>query len=904
MIEVGSRAIRGIVPPSFPAFSEVREAYRELLRKWLRTEDLLHCKPEKLEDKISESQLTFFQPLVDKSSLQEVAEKFDLSTDAKALLDQLRAKIGIAQPALLGCHYRALGLPRLRTSKYHFTSHYKRRARSFAAKADHQLPEDWGSREALVVHGDRLLDVYIRIFRRSLTINQQVFNTNHPPGPIGFIFPETLEPSSASAELNDVQDLVLDLRGLFSAKWRKGAASSPLCRHLGDEVIERLPSLLPYFFPVKLSEGTQQRSLHAGIERALSKGRVKIGRKLDHYLSTQPDFEHQWGLLTSFINRRLPRNQILSHPNHQAILAFLQCYYFYEPFAGPFLYTFPASVQPDLPTCGWTLVTQGALDRPTLELLQRLSETVYGDLFGSAVTRRYKQNLTDGIVALRGQTNNPIPRLFDPGAEFALGAALAETPVPLEAAINFLNFAGETAKNTIYEGTGYDFLMALVHQEYLERFVPRLLGPHDPGVAKPPEEFFGTDDVSVAVAAFGMRIHARERSSDDKVLLFVYPPFGSEFFDLSVVFKSLSSTSCLRALRGNGSITLRDDVHEILNDRKKIHSILERPPAALSKVELGLLRDVYDRRAILLHTAVKTGQLKDNVELSEAYREVSYTESPRSSDELASALTAGNREVLAVFLDSSSGRLKLYHDGVVILDSRNSRWGLPERSGDFSTDLKQRCEIFLATLNCSDIASEFSRTILRFVEEQSKRHHGLLLVFYAETKPASWVDLDTVKIRPPGRKFESPWHTLTPGGGVGSLADKLREVAEVDGAIVFAREGDGGAKDSLAIYPRIHIGTTELLQSNAADTLLQVKAMKGFQAQRDYPRLRAVGTKHSIAYEFAMLSENGFAIAVSEDGPISLFFSEKFRPADYGSPEELKKGVLKGWRRRVKMLAM
>lgn len=922
-------------------FSDIRKCYRNYFFALLEEKNLLLCDPETLEFELAENQRSFFLPLVDEKARARLLEFDDKDSDLESHLNHLAKSLEKkAGPRLVGCHYRAVGLPRLRVSRFHLLENYEKVATQFVNDelGSSVAPQetDWPE------HPERIFFLYGELFGIQSTVNQQVFNTNLPPGPIGFIFYDLYNARRNSP--GEVPGSVLDLRNLLTAEWLEPGSFRPLCSVLAEAVRMELKERASIAEYLLLSRAPRPSKEELNDARArLENGRDSLERTLEKILDEAESPRAQWATVKGFFRHRFPANESLTKTRY--ILTFLQCYYLYEPAAGPCLYTFPAMVRPDLPTCGWTLTCEQPLRSSVLEILQRLSETVYGELFGVAVSRRYKQSMAASITVLRRRDNNPLPRLFDPGVDLLLGAALAETPIPLDGAINFLSFVAETAKSTVYEGRRYGFLMALSHQEFLERFVDRIISesPEDREPARDaarrprePDEAFSSDPVSLALAAAGMRIHAKERSCSGRtgrLLFFVYPPFGPTIVELESRFPTLVKR------RGE------DYFHEMLRDRETIKELLDKPDDEVAEAERKLLRDIYDRRALVLDKGLGLDELARSKELIESYKKVSYSKLTADPEAIAIALTYGNPEVLIAHCDDESGRLRLYHDGTVILESTSTRWELPERSGDFANGLKARCRMFLGHItddNRVGILREVESALTRFLQEQSRTHHGAFLVFHPEDKPSSWVDLDPVPNGPSSTESTSSGRSWSLDDACRSewgrehLLPALREFSEVDGAIVLSLERAG--PDSgyrILLSPRTQITIAPLLDT--AEDLVEgersrlranrqvpgrkgdgkvglrlrmVKAMKGLQAKHDYPKLRAVGTKHTAAYEYAMLSESGFAVVVSEDGPVSLFYCETFEACDlakhYHGAEELnaKAGVLKGWKRRVMMLGM
>lgn len=845
------------------SFYDFREVYRAFFAHVIEDaigSGFVPTAPRQTEEYLAQEHLELFLPLLPDPAPKQAFSRFQNHAesclksndhykypvfshlDFSVVEAASRNFIKPTRPGLIGCHYRSIGLDKLRNSAYHGTGVYwknvKQKSRDFTETA----PEK---------HFSDLLGAYFDLFEKQLTFNQQVFNTNHPPGPIGMIFkrrdevPQECQNSSTlivGSILEDEGgiDLVNELKqGLVDDKGRMTILS-----YLRQESRE--------------SKGWEEYSKKLLTQRETLAGLLR-----------NPTLRKAWDKNAGdFFRKRLPRNEVAG--DVLGVLTLFQSYLVYGLLAGMCVYTFPTTAQPDLPTCGFTLMTEEPLRNEAIEFVQRVSELVYGELIGNTVVGNYRRFFHANLLESRGG-QKPLKLLGDEKANIVLASALAGSPIPIEAVDSFLAFASKLPQVSIYENRRYSFFLVLTHQEFLERFIDRL--PYrklDPGQMRRekriPEELFYNDEVSLELAGHGMRVNAGERSSPGHVLFFVYPPYDSEIFDTE-------------------SPPLRKPEHP-QNDTQK-HTELDERADAIEQREAVILTDIIPTREL-----VKSGRLQ----FTYARYFNGYLDAEELDlDKIAEALTFGNSEVLALLYEyEPHEKMKIYHGGAHILESRLRQWELPARSGDrFISELNRCLQDFAGRQErFHPLIQEFSNTLVKLLIECSRRRKGIFLVFHPQDKPDRWGNLDITQ-QSSSRKFPWEFHEEEFKEKVAQLCTLLQKSSSSDGAIVVSRKDNG-----FIIYTKISIQLNGL-----DDTILRkALAMKGVQARSKYPALRSFGTKHNAAYEYAMTnSQGGFAVTVSSDGPVTLFYPQEMTEQEarsLGDPE------LADWKWRVNIIRM
>ena len=819
------------------SFYDFREVYRAFFAHVI--EDSIAAgfvpnAPRQIEEYLAQNQAEFFLPLLSNHAPHEAFSRFQENAtnglpkghykrsiyshlNFSVVRDASKRFIAPAKPGLIGCHYRSIGLDKLRNSSYFGTASYWKKVKQRSADFKEAEPED---------HFADLLKAYFELFEKQHTFNQQVFNTNHPPGPIGLIFkrrdevPPDCQNSSTLIVGSIFEDpggidLVNDLQqGLLDGKDRM--------------------TILSYL----TQESRESRAWDEYRKRLLNR-RQLLKQQIERDAARSRAWQDNASL---FFRKRLPRNDVAD--DILAVLTLFESYLVYGLLAGMCVYTFPTTAQPDLPTCGFTLMTEEPLRNEAIEFVQRVSELVYGELIGTTVVSNYRRFFHANLLE-SGAGQKPLRLLGDEKANVVLASALAGSPIPIEAMNSFLAFAGKLPQTSVYENRRYSFFLVLTHQEFLERFIDRLPGRRlDPGqfkrVKRIPEELFYNDEVSIQLAGHGMRVNAGERSSPGHVLFFVYPPYDLEIFNFEGV--RLRSPEMWRQ-----AVERREAV--ILSDVIPIEDLINSPR----------LQYTYARYF--------NSSLDDEIDL----------------DRIAEALTFGNSEVLALLYEYEPWeKMKIYHSGALVLESRLHQWELPARSGDQFISALDKClhDFTGRQQRFRPLIQEFSRALVRLLVECSRRRKGIFLVFHPEDKPARWGDLDITQ-QGSGRRYWWEFDADESKEKVAQLCTLLQQSSSSDGAIVLSRKDNG-----FEVYTKISIQLNWLVDD---EILRQALAMKGVQARLEYPALRSFGTKHNAAYEYAMTNgQGGFAVTVSSDGPVTLFYPEKMteqRASTLGDPE-------------------
>lgn len=861
------------------SFSQFRESYRLFFAYVLESsiaEGSLLSEPADTERYIVEHQLDLFAPLfnpADPKLKAFLGQATELEGDS--VRSQVFAGIDMdhfnfvynkvvapSEPGMIGCHYRSIGLNDLRNSSYLATAAYWRNLRNRGAKLK-------GGRGYKDRHLDRMLEIYFKLFDKPKTVNQQIFNTNHPLGPIGLVFEvedeaRTRDPGLLAEIEEDQATLVLD--GLFN--------------DLGFDLVGKLLAGLKYenndlgFLPYILGESLEGKNWEQ-YRQQVKESRLRLAKTIYDNRKLRRRWRER---VVDFFQRRLPRNDLAEIDSPKAAktsiqdaLEMFQGCLFYGALTGKCIYTFPTSMQLELPTCGYTLMTRLPLAPSSLDFLQHVSEMIYGELFGNTVLRLYRRSFRASLHSSASNRSTPLKLLADENANLVLTATLADTPIPIEAVNNFFALVSRLPQISIYERKSYSYFLALVHHDFLESYLDRLKmnalakrrGPAmideaEPGWQRDIHEYFYGDEVSIELASHGMRINVGERSAPGNALFFVYPPFDREIVKVS------RQQQKLKELYGSIGKTPR-----FLKKLLKAHDDAEKA-----------------REAVILSDIVPIEHLKESQRLQYIYARHFGGDLKRDGDldSLAEALTHGNHEILVLIYETNRD-MKMYHGGSLVLESQFARWALPARRGDeFLGKLNDLCGSFLGnkaqgTLLC--------RGLIDFTKQSSRRRKGVFLVFHRGAKPEQWESLD---VAGQDRGKRMAWN-LEEGFGTsrGQLWGFLAGASVADGAIVFCFQD--GAED-LEIHTKIRITIQGELDADEHKSAL---IMKGLQAREDYPELRSFGTKHSAAYEYAMSQENGFAIVVSDDGPVTLFYPEKLRRP---------KPPLKNWFRRVGIARM
>ena len=841
------------------SFSEFREVYRLFFNYLLDTsieDGILLNEPAAIERYLAEHQADLFEPLINDKA--EKFEDFRLYAERQksggykrsvfegmdlGVIARIREAVADSKPGLIGCHYRSIGLRRLRRSKYRGTDSFWKQASRYSDR--NLLHANQVDQEKALKN---LLNVYFELFGKAKTVNEQVFNTNHPLGPIGVLYVpdaeaepyrESLGPSAlplADFTVETGIDLVEALKKPLLTKREAGGRQR--FRDHADE------SFLSICYPF---DSTSERpSGLADLKQELALARKNLENELQ-----KRDSNNLWGrLIASFFERKLPRNGLAQET--QEILIFLQSYLLYGHLAGYCLYTFPTSTQPNVPTCGFTLMAHKPLRAEVAELLQRITEMIYGDLIAATVISNYRHNFNSRLLASRGAPMSSLTLLGEEKTNTVLASTLADSPIPVDALDTFLAFARTLPRLGVYERDRFSFFLAFVHQEYLESFVDRIPGhrPRRHNGKRRLHEVFYNDGVSIELAGHGMRIDSGARRAPEHLLFFAYPPFDPDYLDLPKPVNSQQTDPLQDAIKNRSAVALTDivSIHDLLASKR--------------------LQDVYLRH----YNRRLSGDLED----------------------IAEALTFGNREIL-VLLYHSNQQMKIYYDGSCLLETKLHHWQLPAQSEDqFYSSLKKRLQDFIPGQR-----RRFERiltdVIVRFVIESSRRFKGLFLVFHTGPKPRGWHRLDVAEsLSGDGETlYDREFDFDEIEQEEESFWRYLREVSASDGAIIFTVRDD-----KLQVQPKVHV-TLDVSEKDH----LSAFTMKGYQARGDYPQLRSFGTKHSAAYEYALTDKNGgFAVTVSGDGPVSLFYQETIEDVDFSRryPEMPDKD----WKRVVRIVRM
>ncbi len=856
------------------SFSQFRECYRlffACIVDGAIAEGRLLSEPADTESYIVDHQLDLFAPLFNPEAPKfkefekyaanmmrdAVGKQVFTGIDLGAFDDFHEKVISLSNPGMIGCHYRSIGLKNLRNSGYLATDHYW-------ANLDKKDPRFKRDDVDEGKHLQRVLETYFDLFNKPKTVNQQIFNTNHPLGPIGLVF--KIEDKLKEEDPGIVKEISEDPATLLV---------ETLFEEQGFDLVSELQEGLRYknkelgFLPYVVGEPREGEDWE-DYRQQLIDSRNQLAEKICGDRNLLRRWEQE---VSGFFRRRLPRNDLAETGSREEALASItdalemfQGCLFYGSLTGMCIYTFPTTMQPEFPTCGFTLMTQRPLVASALDFLQHASEMIYSELFGATVLRQYRRSFRS---SLHGSTNNrvtPLKLLADENANLVLTATLADTPIPIQAVNNFLALASRLPQVSIYERKSYSYFLVIVHQEFLESYLDRLKmnavskarGPEmidedGPGWQRAIHEYFYGDEISIELASHGMRINVGERSAPEHALFFVYPPFDEKIIDVASL-------------------------------RRKTAEIYGADQDEDDTLFADLFRDHQDaeerREAVILSDIVPIEHLKSSKRLQYIYARHfgGNLERDGDLDSIAEALTYGNHEIMVLIYETNRD-MKMYHGGALVLESQFSRWSLPARRGDrFLSVLNDQCSRFLdddaqGTLLC--------RGLIDFAKQSSRRRKGVFLVFHRGPKPERWESLDVASQE---KSKQMIWE-LSRGFG----ADKrqlwgfLKGASVADGAIVFCHEENS---EHLAIYTKTRIIHSNLKPEDHKNALM----MKGLQAREEYPELRSFGTKHSAAYEYAMTSQSGFAIVVSEDGPVALFY-----------PEELDepKPPLKDWRWRV-----
>jgi len=814
-------------PLPLPSFSEVRKIYKEFFNRILKDErDFILRSPRALEDYLARKLLEFFKPLVSSD-----CEFSDLPAS-------LRTRLGPYQPTLIGCHYRSIGRKDLRESSYFPTENYKGNARGvfddwggdIGEQARLRLEEIFADSAAIDDHFVRLLRTYFWLFPAGKTINEQVFHTNHPLGPIGIAFktlPDTPEYTGA---------VVLPLGNLFPS------LVADLVRPF-EKAGKPWRQMLPFILKVSPLATDDVEALTT----ALKDGRNSLSATFSKH--------RDWPRVQTFFADHLPHNDL--HEDPKSIITLLQAYCLYLPLSGRFLYTFPSTVQPELPSSGWTLMTNIQVPVQDLEYFQRLSELVFGEIYAHEVAKEYKSSF---CASFSKQASHVYRVLDTPDATVALLSSLADSPIPLEAVCTLLGLIRAFPRISVYEGKSHDFLFLLVHQEFVESFLDRLKGSPteeteyernkqglyaDPPVGRslrPIEEEIYNDLFSIEFFLHGLRINGKSTSLPEKALVFVYPPYDS------------------RIICPANETILPEEQYE------KLKTAIE------------------DRESLLLLKPIPVERLRSSARLCYARKCLGRSADDHSHETLAEVLTYANREVLAALYEKS-GRAKVYHDGKLILHSEFSHWTVPASEHEtfvkeFRDQCGKYCDIALGENgNETHLKEVLVRTFLHWLRQRSGRHRGLLAIFHVTKEiPDEWKCLDCkhkapVALRSEKKKCVNWMADLgTDDSEVTQFWACVDDHSQADGAVVFTLSG--------RVYSKMRIVSIPAGEQ-FKERVIKALSIKTIQANNEYAEIRAMGTKHNTALDYALMSGgNGFAVVVSEDGPISLFHS--IRLADLG----------------------
>jgi len=794
----------------FPNLSVVREIYRMFLRFVLANSPFNPNDPMQLERCLAEQQGYFFAPLIEGLPNDKFLDFCKFADIKPSLLSSVQQILKKASPTLVGCHYRSVGLEQLRQSVYLPTPRFSAKVEQHFGKSDHlktfaqdesiKLLRDAKDTKRLERFFSRYLQTYFWLFGRHKTLNEQVFNTSDPLGPIGLVFTGAMRGSWLSIH-NLLPDLVRILKApiestAFAEIWRL------VFTHYG-----------------KVSPG-----VYDGIKKDLATARQSSIDIIERENA-------KWDTVCDFFTEHLPYCALGSGDRNDDILTLLQAYLLYEPFSGPCVYTFPACAQPNLPSCAWTLMTETPVEHEgCLEYCQRLSELVYG-LFGQEVSRAYRTQ----FYSNKGQAWNELRHLLritdhKNSADLVLASCLSESPIPLEAVKTFMDFVMHLPHLSVYEGKEYGFFFMLAHQEYLERLggiIPSLKKEYEPGVytdppdRKPPwdaVDLVSGDPLRVEMACHGMRSYIQERKYPDHIQLCVYKPVNPDTVDVNTLEKA----------------------REFIGDQEADKSVI-----------------------FLMGNSVHVSNLNDLVHAYYYRQQLGQPPTPITVEDYAEALTFGNKEILIVIYEPDF-TMKLYHDGSLILVSDHLQWELPQMgAGEFSAALKKRIEIFLGKQQITSdekITTMLTNQMVKLFSRISRQKKGALFVFHPGDRPDGWCSTDTAAGDAPETKAN--WLAfLQQGTQHDSFWKHIEQFSAVDGAVVFLKDG--------IILNKIRIVLQ--LDLNASKDMPKIKAA---QTWLDYPWLRSCGTKHSAAYEYALTTDSGFAVTVSADGPVTLFFPE------------------------------
>lgn len=900
-------------------FARLRETYRLFFQFVMK--DAKHIqRGEEREQYVAERHYRLFLPLIGKfADYNEFRRSFPEtsktppgqkhSAGSEATDDPIREigeKIKGSDPCLLGCHYRAVGLKKLRNSRYYPTEHYHENVRRTLFGRQKDAASEWGriveEDPGFEKHLGIILKFYFSLFRKGSTINEWIFSSDHPRGPIALAFPPQRRAKEREGDPQLCERFaMLDLRNPSLAD-AVTTLEAPLM-----QFFKRGPAYLGALFRSESDfRGGDILDLIANLQAA----RDAVVRKINK-INKGGDW---WQPVREFFSDRIPRGTVAGAgeaSNDEDLLTLLQAYCLYKPFSGPFLYTFPTSAQADLPASAWTLMTNKRVPAEQLGDLQRVSELIYREIIGEFVADNCYRVSLEPPSSDRGDTLRSILR--SPELESTLVASFAASPVPPQAVGIALMAAQKLPLVNMYEGRRSSFLFVLTHQDFLASYFDQITANRPltwPPAAIEREKWYTIedlekictqcvrsqseclyDDFSVDLFLHGLRINADNRSWDGHLIPLVYPPYDTGIIGLRGCF-------------GGG---YKYDPNE--------------PPNGIGR-DIKLWKAIQDRKALVAVDPVRVSDVLKSSRIKYIYEHLLGVELDGIVPEaLAEALTFAHSELVVLYCDEPS-RVQVYHRGEIVLESEHNRWHAPRsRKDGFREGLRKACDMYVAqaekllpagpkNVPFALLRDRLVKGLLEYVEDRSRSREGALLVFYPGEKPPTWQSLDcaasagTVSREP---EIEDWISKLLAEDGKAEFWGELNKMAgHADGAVVFSlKEGTLGQ-----LVTRIRVVPVPRLNGSGSDrdrVVLQALQMKAVQTIHEYSEVRSMGTKHGSAFEYAMMNPNGFAVAVSVDGPVTLFYSLEAKTAElkklYEKSAELfdEGGELAGWNRYVVM---
>ncbi|MBN1971152.1 MAG: hypothetical protein JW870_17430 [Candidatus Delongbacteria bacterium] len=802
---------------------------------------------EKYESEISDTAFFILRDFVTGKLLSE-----ELRGDYESIFKDIK-KINY-----IGCHYRGLTKSNVRRSKYKFLDgifmnlgRFLKKNRSPNLEQEIlKLSNVFKNPHIKPYHDDLyeifnqfFLEVYLNIFEPLGTINQYLFQSKCPPGPYSIQFDSTK----------------------FNVNKSEVNIDSNLCHKLlpEEDRISFLLSTLCFIFEDLDDLSEEDLKDESKIKKEISKILLKNTRITENITiwnnskQREPILksffkkicllcpDRRWGtdfrLYTKEIRENLTdsdsRRKLLQisetldidHKDLQDIdyiKRIIQSYLLYEPFVGRYLYTFPVVSANDLPSSGWSVMSQESLVKRNFFIpitMQLISNLIYSNIIPNHIQNTIHELKLNDIK----ETNRDLQLLLsDEEMISVFKNILLTSPIPEKLVTKIIKLCYTISDFNFFEGKQIQFSFLLANKYFRKTILES-------------NEILSQNNTEIV------------RGNKTACFYFTNDLISNKIRDIDIIYHNIRSN------------------HGYLKPDKYI---------------LFIDYDDYEENKgwkIDLSSCIDVERLRNYLKKTHMYGQENMD---------FCGITKNNTTVL--FFDSSTiGEINVYFRGTNPLQYRARKWKRPVsvqvlnnqlinlylRFSDTNPKVKEEIEIRQKLISAFVHSSvKFSKTckgsFFLFANKLHFKYNGFdsneseeVNLGKVNSKEIRESDTRKVILKDLNRSTKAKQLKIK-HDDLEKQIKTIEESTECDGALVIGLNGISGRLNTKQIRTecrqRISVELSENELKTISDKIIT------------YPEIISFGTKHSTALDIIvkLRSKDCFAVVISEDGPITLFY--------------------------------